>query len=430
MKKNNFVASILLLSFVALFWSCEDRMVTKRTYIAYTPVYMSYDELRSSVKVSAKDQNIELKQPGKIYFNDNYIFINELHKGIHVYDNTDAKNPKHHAFIEIPGNVDMAIKDNILYADSYVDLVSIDISDFNDLKEISRVQNVFPYTLPETDYKYAIAKLDESKGVVLSWEVNEVTDTVQYNLNRYYFLTDNKVDFALGGVSTQEASSNGVGGSMARFIVYQNSFYVLKSYELEVFDISQANKFESVTKISMTRVAETVFISNERLFVGTQTGMQIYDLQNPENPTFISDFNHIQSCDPVVVKGNLAYVTLRSGTTCGNVSNQLDVIDISTITQPKLLKTYPMTSPFGLAISNNNVLFVCDGNDGLKIYDATDPLTISDHQIITFPNINMFDVIPLPNVLLAIGSDGLYQYDYSNLQDIKLLSKIEITNND
>jgi len=427
MKKLNLFKATLFVALIALVGSCEDKMVTKRTYTAYTPVYMSYSQLRTAVKVSAKDQNVELKQPGKIYFKGNYIFINELHKGIHVYDNSDTKNPKHHAFIEIPGNVDMAIKDNILYADSYVDLVAIDISNYNDLKEVSRVQNVFPYTLPETDYQYAIAKLDEAKGVVLSWEVNEVTDTLEYNLDRYYFLNNN-VDFALDAstVGTQEASSNGTGGSMARFIIYQNSFYVLKSYELEVFDISMPNKFESVKKISMNRVAETVFISNGRLFVGTQTGMQIYDLQNPEAPNFISDFNHVQSCDPVVVKGNLAYVTLRSGTTCGNVSNQLDVIDISTITAPKLLKTYPMTSPHGLGISTNNVLFVCDGDAGLKIYNATDPLTISDNQIAVFPNINMFDVIPLPTVLLAIGGDGLYQYDYSNLQNITLLSKIEI----
>ncbi len=425
MKKVNLLNITLFVALIAMFASCEDKMVTKRTYIAYTPVYMSYNELRSAVKVSTKDQNIELKQPGKIYFKDNYIFINELHKGIHVYDNTNPKNPIHHAFIEIPGNVDMAIKDDILYADSYVDLVSIDISDYNNLKEISRVENVFPYTLPETDYQYAIAKLDETKGVVLSWEVNEVTDTLRYNLDNYYFLKNN-VDFAYADASSQEASTNGVGGSMARFIIYQDLFYVLKAHELEVFDISMSNEFESIKKINTNRVAETVFIANGRLFVGTQTGMEIYDLQNPENPTFISDFNHVQSCDPVVVKGNLAYVTLRSGTFCGNVSNQLDVIDISNITSPTLLKTYPMTSPYGLGISNNNVLFVCDGNAGLKIYDATDPLTISQHHLVTFPNINMFDVIPLPAILLGIGSDGLYQYDYSDLQNITLLSKISI----
>ena len=72
-------------------------------------------------------------QSGKIYFKDHYIFVNEYQKGIHVIDNEDPRNPQIIKFIEIPGNVDMAIADDILYADSYVDLLSIDISDIGNI---------------------------------------------------------------------------------------------------------------------------------------------------------------------------------------------------------------------------------------------------------------------------------------------------------
>ena len=37
------------------------------------------------------------------------------------------------------------------------------------------------------------------------------------------------------------------------------------------------------------------------------------------------------SCDPVVVQGDYAFVTLRGGTECQGFSNQLDIIDISTL---------------------------------------------------------------------------------------------------
>ena len=76
------------------------------------PVYLSYDELRTSVTI---EEGQEIIQPGKLYFKDNYIFINEYQTGIHVVDNNDPSDPQIIKFIEIPGNVDLAIKGNILY---------------------------------------------------------------------------------------------------------------------------------------------------------------------------------------------------------------------------------------------------------------------------------------------------------------------------
>jgi len=86
---------------------------------------------------------------------------------------------------------------------------------------------------------------------------------------------------------------------------------------------------------------------------------------------------------------------------------------------------YPMTNPHGLG-KEGDILFICDGSAGLKIYDAADPKTITSHLIKTYPGINAFDVIPIGNVLVMIGDDGLYQYNYSNILNITLLSKIEV----
>ena len=78
-------------------------------------------------------------------------------------------------FIEIPGNVDMAIKDDILYADSYIDLVAIDISNVTNPIEVKRVEDVFPYTTPPlADESFRIAKVEEEKGVVIDWEIKKV----------------------------------------------------------------------------------------------------------------------------------------------------------------------------------------------------------------------------------------------------------------
>lgn len=84
-----------------------------------------------------------------------------------------------------------------------------------------------------------------------------------------------------------------------------------------------------------------------------------------------------------------------------------------------------MTEPYGLGI-DNKTLFVCDGPAGLKIFDATDPMQIDQHLLQNYTNLNAFDVIPFGNILIMIATDGIYQYNYSDLQNITQLSKIPI----
>jgi hypothetical protein len=87
-----------------------------------------------------------------------------------------------------------------------------------------------------------------------------------------------------------------------------------------------------------------------------------------------------------------------------------------------------MTEPYGLGIENE-VLFVCDGKAGLKIYHANDPYAIDENLIAHYKDIDAYDVIPLGEVLLVIGKDGLYQYDYSSLEDIQRLSYLPVYDN-
>jgi hypothetical protein len=154
--------------------------------------------------------------------------------------------------------------------------------------------------------------------------------------------------------------------------------------------------------------------------------MSIYDITDNINPKLLSTFSHITSCDPVVVQDDYAYITLRSGRTCrNNFTNQLDVIDIKDKKTPKLLKSYSFTNPAGLGI-DNTTLFICDGADGLKIYNAKDIYNITSNPIAHFKDIQATDVIPVDGLLFMVGKDGFYQYDYASVPNIKLLSKIEV----
>ena len=112
-------------------------------------------------------------------------------------------------------------------------------------------------------------------------------------------------------------------------------------------------------------------------------------------------------------------------TTCGGFENQLDIVDISNLNQPELIRTHDMVNPHGLDI-DNGTLFICDGEAGLKIYNANDPQDLE--SIAHYRNIEVTDVFTVDNKLFAIGSDGFRLYDYSDLNDINLLSTIPVGN--
>ena len=217
--------------------------------------------------------------------------------------------------------------------------------------------------------------------------------------------------------NTQPGSSTGVGGSLARFALSADHLYTVSPSQLTAYNVSTAGNPVQQKKSELGFGVETIFPYKSNLFIGTEFGMQIMDISNPENPTFLSQYSHIRSCDPVVANDTHAFVTLRNGTTCARGINALDVIDITNLKSPKLVKSYPLTQPYGLALDGNN-LFVCDG--GVKHFDATDVSNITLKSKII---IEATDVIANNGLLMVIGSDGIYQYDYSSGTPV-FLSKI------
>jgi len=424
MKQAKYIFSfmVMLLAFAT---ACTDKVF--ETFTANAPVYMNYDELRAAVKMTTAR---EMNNPGKIYFKDNYIFINEKMEGVHVYDVTNPNNPQNKGFIEIPGNVDIAIKDNILYADSYVDLVSIDVSNLLSIKEVGRAQKVFPYTLPTYDTKYPLAKIDETKGVVTGWEIKSVRQELEQRYYPVYYYYDAvKMD---GGFSTSNGSVNGgtgtvygVGGSMARFGLYKDFLYIVNNNNLHTFKLNTNSQVTLLNSSYVSWNVETIFITDNHLFLGTQNGLVVESLDVPEKPVQIGSFSHMTACDPVVIKGDLAFVTLKGGTTCrGGNLNQMDVVQMSNgYTKFSLLKTYPMFAPQGLGI-DGDLLFLCDGDAGLKIFNIADPLAMT--SVATFPSINAYDVIPMNKYLFMIGEKGFMLYDYNNIQNIKQIGIIPV----
>ena len=414
-----FAAVVIVAAAVFVVTGCTDY----ERVAVFSPIYLSYAELRTPVM--AVDP-VDIGTTGKIYVKDSYIYINELYEGIHVIDNTDPSSPQRIAFIPIPGNVDMATKGTTLYADSYVDLVAIDIADPLNAVEVARIEDAFPYMTPSPwiaeDFVAGsrVDTPDESIGVVVGWEQ---TRTERVRTDFPYDVVNQS-----GERSAAPTGATGTGGSMARFTIIDPYLYALHESYIQLVRIDDPVNPSLWSTVDVGWGIETIFPYGNYLFIGSTTGMFIYDNTNPENPTQLSAFAHVTSCDPVVAQGDYAYVTLRAGSFCGGGVNRLDILDIADLTNPQLVESYAMQGPFGLGI-DGATLFVCDGVAGLKVYDATDPMNI---DLIAFETNNeTYDVILIPPLAIVVGPDGLDQYDYTDVAttgELVLLSHLDVVN--
>jgi len=432
-KSNTIYLFVICLLTGMTFQSCfKDECDATQTFIQHEPIYKTVDEIRKDIQILPA-RNLE--NPGNLYYYNEYILVNEQREGVHIIDNKVPENPVNVAFIQIPGNVDMAVKNNILYADNYIDLLAIDISDPTNPVLQARTEDVFQSFDLHTDL-----------GHLVYYEETEVTMEVNCNDPRWgsggfwlenSFFSNRDIDFAFPAADSNQSSGGngggfgtntpvGVGGSMASFTIYGCYLYAIDEADVDVFDITNPMA-DLVNTFTVSWDIETLFPYGDKLFIGSEAGMFIYDNSDPINPTFLSEFQHSRACDPVFVNGKYAYVTLRSGTWCQGFTNQLDVINIEDLTNPYEVASYPMDNPHGLSIKDD-ILYLCEGESGLKVFDIEDVNNIDNNRIDHVKDFNTYDAISIPNkdVLLVVGEDGLYQFDTSEPKNLKEISVIAV----
>jgi hypothetical protein len=390
----------------------------------------------------------DIINPGGFYYKDGYVYILELGKdeylyeyaedgsfsynlrlnetGIHIIDDTNPANPINVAFINIPGVNGMAAKGSQLYADSFADLLVFDITNPQNPNLSKRVSDVYQ------NLGYYGIHVDAELGVNVGYTATQNNYTQKIcddDIQPHYY---EGWGYMVGDISLSNGAGTGTpgvgtAGSMARFVTTGNYLYNIDYSDLHLFDIS--GEFpEKVDDIHIGWEIETIYPHEDKLYFGASDGMYIYDNVNPASPTFLSKYEHIRSCDPVVVNGNYAYVTLRSGSACQGFTNQLDVVDIFDPINPKLERTHQMSNPHGLSIKNN-CLFICEGEFGFKSF-AIDPLNPTEITQTGYDqSFHSYDVITLPHLMMIIGKDGFYQFSLSCGSNLEYLGVIPFGQN-
>lgn len=403
--------SIIFLGFLLVtLISCSDS--DYKTVNVATPIYMSKSEFRKSVEILPPKSIIE---SGKIYAYNNLVLVNDVKKGVHIINNSNPENPVKIAFIKVIASTDMEIKGNYLYANSLMDLVVFDISDIENIVEVARLEDVFPsyinYPTME-NLVFDFSNESQEGEIIIDWEITQEVRLIE---DTYY-----EMDFA-----TTEAlslASTGQGGSLARFKIVDEFLYVVDNHNINIFNISNLDAPQELQDVYAGFDIETIFNSGDLLFLGSMRGMYIYNISSPATPVFVSEFSHGTACDPVIVDETYAYITLRAGNSCGAFTSSLEIVDITDVNNLELVKSYPMDNPYGLGLKGN-LLFICDGTSGLKVYNNTDVENLVLEDV--FEEVTAFDVIPMTNKLLMIGENTLYQYDYTD-SGLNLLSEFSL----
>ncbi|MGL6266302.1 MAG: hypothetical protein ACRC2O_00190, partial [Chitinophagaceae bacterium] len=261
MQKNNFFRLILMILFIPLLHGClKDK--TFHTYSYFEPVYKSKAEVMANIRSNPVR---DVQQTGKIFISGQYIFLNEIDRGIHIIDNSNPAKPQKIAFVDIPGNMDMAVKGNIMYADAYADLVVLDIS--NPLQVILKkvIEDVFPYR------NYNGYFLQDKSQVLVDWIRKDTTVEESYNGGTFWGrgMQEDVVFLSASGTAKSASSGSGtpfgMGGSMARFSIVQNHLYTVTNSHLNVFQITDPTNPLFTKDISLGWNIETIYPFRDQL---------------------------------------------------------------------------------------------------------------------------------------------------------------------
>ena len=438
MKRFDFL-KISVLGFCLLLASCslfKDEIIDDREMVDvayFVPQYETTAQLAAKVTVESPKDYAEA---GKIVTYQNYIFINKPNEGIHVVDNSNPATPVNLHFINIPGSLDLTIFDDHLYSDMFSALVVFDISDVTlpDLIEDFTVEEVFYYnpyrtldnvSRPEVGYDYTqYESIDDSRGIVTGWEVEIRQEPLEDQI-LYLRLEDTAIAETTSSDQANGFNEVSTAGSMTRFLPIDRYLYTINFNELVLFSIGDNYQPSRFARLDTGTQAETLFQLNNLLFVGSTTGMLMYDVTSPSNPNYLNSIEHFRSCDPVVADENYAYVTLRGGTNCFTETNELQIIDIRTPEELIVVARQVMFNPHGLAI-HEDYLLVCDGTAGLKVVDVSNR---EQPEILSTDNIPFaYDIIVDFPSALVVGEGVLYQYDLSNLPEIVKTNELVLTN--
>lgn len=315
------------------------------------------------------------------------MLASDINSGLKIYSVKDPTNPTHLTTIQLDGNSGSAMKGNLIFANSWDGIYAFKLNSDLSYDTLSVIKK--SYYWDDIDY----IPSHESSG---------------------FFGCTRSVDYA--ATSGTMDGSTGTGGSYALFAVKDTFLYYLDDYEVVTMSIASEDTLVELHRTYVDWQAETLFPSGKFLYLGGASGMYILSLENPAVPMMVGSMQHFTAYDPVVVRDSTAFVTLRSET-----RNVLLTVNVKDPTNPKLIKEYNATTPYGLSV-NDSLLYVSNGYNGFTLYNVSNPENVS--VLKTWPSTITKDFIWYDDLLYSMGFSSFSIYNVSDPMNPVLLSTI------
>ncbi|MEO6611156.1 MAG: hypothetical protein ABIT05_03455 [Chitinophagaceae bacterium] len=174
MRSNIF----LLLSVSFFLFSCDWRSGSANEMReAWIPVYSTNT---NAVKTITAGPGRSTVKAGKIYVTGNLIYQVEQDSGIHVINASNPSSPQKLGFIRSFLCKEISVKNGLIYTNNLSDLVVINASDINNVREVARTAGVFPDLAlqyppkPDPFTTVYFECPDPKKGIVVGWQMKNI----------------------------------------------------------------------------------------------------------------------------------------------------------------------------------------------------------------------------------------------------------------
>lgn len=164
MKKTILLCLITVTLTSCIYEPDDDTAVDPVSVSGYDAISIPRDVFEASLTIEAARA---VETAGKIYVQNDFLFVNDVDKGFHVYDNADPENPEKIAFINVAGSTDLAIRNNTIYVHHARDLVAMRYSsNINSLIVDKRIPNVFPPLNSPDGFRAGLFDVPEGEVIV------------------------------------------------------------------------------------------------------------------------------------------------------------------------------------------------------------------------------------------------------------------------
>ncbi len=208
----------------------------------------------------------------------------------------------------------------------------------------------------------------------------------------------------------------------ARFAILKDKLYAASGDGVQIFDLASKEKPVSIEYSALSENIESIFADGEHLYVGANTTLDVYSVDEPTKPKILRSFGHKGSCDPIIKNGSKSFVPLRSlESACSHNESIMVVYDLNDPKKPEKISKFPVSQPRALAMMNNR-LFVCDTLNGIKEFSVKDKKVLK--QVSNIKDAICFTIHPAGETLVTTGPSGISQFDISD-NKLSRISNIE-----